>query len=621
MRWWPRTIRGQILAGLLLLETLSLGLFAAFLILQQTQEIKGRVALQLQPQVTSMVMEASDAVAMGHPAHAGLAVKMLGQDPSVAFVKVTDTAGHVLLTSDGNPGGTKMDPVELAQMAQSSADVARVFPLGDGRWESVRPIYVGRDLYGFAWVEANRSWSQAQLRAVLTSIVFFALLWAAASALLVGLLSYSITRPLETLRRGTGALIQEPIGDGVFPLPVTTQNEIGDLILAFNRMAATLVRQREGLDDTLALLDSMLANAPVGLIFFDRRGRMVRVNQVFANLSGVPAERQIGRTLPEVLPHSAAEEMGETVKRVLDSLQPEHNLEVSGAGGRLNRAWTWLVSAYPVWTAQHNQVRWVGMIVLDATERKRTEDALRKTEKLAATGRLAASVAHEINNPLEAITNLLFLLRNFCQLDVLALNYVEMAEHEVRRVAEITQQTLRFFRQSTLPARANMAELLDAVIGLYQGRIRNLNLHVERGYHTSLELFCFSGELRQVFANLVGNALDASRPGGRLVVRARRSHHWKRPEEEGIRFAVADTGSGMTPEVRKQIFEAFFTTKEATGNGLGLWVSQEIVAKHGGLIHVRSRAEGGATGTVFQLFFPDNPPVSQGEEQQEQTAG
>ena len=125
------------------------------------------------------------------------------------------------------------------------------------------------------------------------------------------------------------------------------------------------------------------------------------------------------------------------------------NLELTRTrAARLGRPWTWLVSAYPVRTTPH-QMRWVGVIVLDASDRKRSEEALRKAEKLAVTGRLAASIAHEINNPLEAITNLLFLLRNYCELQDPALNYVTMAEHEVRRIAEITQQTLRFYRQST----------------------------------------------------------------------------------------------------------------------------------------------------------------------------
>jgi signal transduction histidine kinase len=293
-----------------------------------------------------------------------------------------------------------------------------------------------------------------------------------------------------------------------------------------------------------------------------------------------------------------------------------HNLEVGGEGGALRRPWTWLISAYPVRTTP-NQVRWTGIIVLDASERKRNEEALRRTEKLAVTGRLAASIAHEINNPLEAVTNLLFLLRNFSELPDAAQQYVSMAEYEVRRITEITQQTLRFYRQPTQPARTTMAELLDPVLSLYQARLNALNIRVQRDYEAEMTLFCFAGEIRQVFANLVGNAIDASSNGGRLVVHARRSRHWKNPTQTGIRIAVADTGAGMEPQVREHIFEAFFTTKETTGTGLGLWVSYEIVLKHHGLVHVRSRAAASesaaaqkSSGTVFQIFLPDDPALA-----------
>jgi signal transduction histidine kinase len=319
-------------------------------------------------------------------------------------------------------------------------------------------------------------------------------------------------------------------------------------------------------------------------------------------MTGVPLSRHLGRTLPELLPQPVAQQLEDAVLRVFIAGEPVRDLELSGQTGRLKRSWTWLVSAYPVRTSPP-QVRWAGVIVMDASE-----EALRRTEKLAATGRLAASIAHEINNPLEAITNLLFLLRNFCQLEDPALNYVVMAEHEARRITEITQQTLRFYRQSTLPARASMGDLLDSVLSLYHARLSTLGILVERNYDPAMDLYCFAGEVRQVIANLVGNAIDATTGGGRLLVRARRSRNWKDPSLEGVRFTVADTGVGMEDEVRERIFEAFFTTKDVTGTGLGLWVSHEIILKHHGLVHVRSRpaSRGGSSGSVFQIFLPDN---------------
>jgi signal transduction histidine kinase len=182
-----------------------------------------------------------------------------------------------------------------------------------------------------------------------------------------------------------------------------------------------------------------------------------------------------------------------------------------------------------------------------------------------------------------------------------------MAQHEVARVSEIAQQTLRFYRPSTSPALANVGEILDSILTLHSGRVHTLRVDVTRRYGKEIELYCLSGALRQVFANLITNALDALNGGGRLMIRARRSHCWKdgRP---GVRVVVADTGSGMPVAVRRRIFEPFFTTKMATGTGLGLWVTLDIMEKHQGLILVRSRceAEEGASGTVFMLFFPDH---------------
>jgi PAS domain S-box-containing protein len=611
MRWWPRSIRWQMLAGLVLLEVLSIGLFAALLIRQQAHEVHEHMLHRLAHQADSVALQATEALQQQRPGWVQLSVRMMGEAPSVAFAKVTDPAGNVLFVSNGEVEQMPLDPAELKQIPLLSRNDARVFAFGRDRWEGAKAIVTGNDLRGFAWVESDRNWDFEQLNSVLRSTFIFGVIWIAASALLVLIMARSISRPLAILHRGTRALMHSPEGSASFPLPVAVHNEIGDLIEAFNGMVASLAEQRSGLNDTLSLLDSMLANAPIGLAFFDRRCRFVRVNQVFADMTGATLSRHLGRTLPELLPQPMAEELENTVLRVFAADEPTRNMEFGGQNSKTGRPWTWLASVYPVRTTPQ-QVRWVGVIVLDASDRKRSEEALRKTEKLAATGRLAASIAHEINNPLEAITNLLFLLRNFCQLEDPALNYVTMAEHEARRIAEITQQTLRFYRQSTLPARTNLGDLLDSVLSLYQGRLNTLNIKVERDYDAAMDLFCFSGEVRQVFANLVGNAVDATLAGGRLLVRARRSRNWKEPEQTGVRFAVADTGMGMEPEVRERVFEAFFTTKEVTGTGLGLWVSHEIIMKHRGLVHLRSRTAhpGRPSGTVFEIFIPDDPSLA-----------
>ena len=600
-----------MLAGLVLLEALSIGLFAVLMIRQQAREAEQRAQRRLEFEAESLAVQSQEALLEERPGWVGLSVKTMGEGPTVALAKVTDPAGNALFVSKGDTDEAQLEATELAAIPQAGREGSVFLILPGNRWEAVHAIRTGGELRGFAWVEFDKSWAREQLNSLLGDTAIFGVIWIPASALLVLLMGRSISRPLKVLHRGTRALMNAPEQSGSFPLPVAVNNEIGDLIEAFNRMVASIAEQRAGLNDTLSLLDSMLANAPIGLAFFDRRCRLVRVNQVFADMTGVGLGRSLGRTLPELLPQPAAQELENTVLRVFAAEEPVGNLELSGPGGALRRPWTWLASAYPVRT-NPQQVRWVGVIVLDASDRKRNEEALRRTEKLAATGRLAASIAHEINNPLEAITNLLFLLHNFCELDVTAANYVAMAQHEATRIAEITQQTLRFYRQSTLPTRANLGELLDSVLSIYNGRLNALNIQAEREYDAALDLYCFAGELRQVFANLVGNALDASSAGGRLAIRARRSRNWKNPAQSGVRFAVADTGTGMEPEVRERAFEAFFTTKETTGTGLGLWVSQEIVAKHRGLVHLRSRTGLGGRpgGTVFQIFIPDDASLA-----------
>ncbi|MGC1297323.1 MAG: ATP-binding protein, partial [Alloacidobacterium sp.] len=317
-------------------------------------------------------------------------------------------------------------------------------------------------------------------------------------------------------------------------------------------------------------------------------------------------------TIFELFPESAAIPMQRAIDSVFDKGTPVQDLELTGElednPGRLR---CWLMNIYPVHTSS-NAVRWVGAVIVDTTQRRNSEEALRKTEKLAAAGRLAASIAHEINNPLEAVTNLLYLIRLHDSLPSETRHYVDLAQHEVARVSEITQQTLRFYRQSTLPITAKVSELMDSVLTLHQGRVNSLQVEVQRFYEPDVELFCFAGEMRQLFANLIGNSLDAMMPGpGRLVLSVKRSHSWHDSSIEGVRVSVMDTGNGMTDEVRSRIFEPFFTTKEATGTGLGLWVSAEIVRKHHGTIRIRSRvaADGqsngsSGSGTVFMIFFP-----------------
>ena len=616
IHFWPRSIGLQLLAGLVLLEVLSLSLFGTILLRQQSRRTQARAEVRLQHQATSLAIQAVEGLQSDAPSRAvASSVRIMAEAPSVASALITDPSGKTLYAYPGDSQAgvlTADETRELAGITSSgSDDRARVFTFGDGNWEGVKPITLQGRLYGYAWVRTDRHWDAQQRKDTIDSMAIFGMIWVGASVVLAWAMGRSISQPLAVLQRGTRALMQSPEAADQFPLPVVVHNEVGELIETFNRMVASLEEQRSGLSDTLSLLDSMLANAPIGLAFFDKQLRFVRVNRIFSEATGLPLSSHLGRTVTEVLPDSVSKTLEGIVQAVFQGDEPVRDVEVTVVLEGAPRPLTWIVSAYPVHTVPH-QVRWVGLIVMDASDRKRAEETLRKTEKLAATGRLAASIAHEINNPLEAITNLLYLLTAHSGLGEPARAYAVMAEHEIHRISEITQQTLRFYRQSTLPARANLGELLDSVLRLHQGRLRNLDITVDKRYDPAIDLYCFAGELRQVFANLVGNAIDAMPRGGKLTIRARRSQDWKGSGRPGIRFQVGDTGSGMAAGVEKHIFEPFFTTKEVTGTGLGLWVSSGIIAKHQGTIRVRSRvaAPGRSSGTVFELFFPDNADLA-----------
>jgi PAS domain S-box-containing protein len=239
--------------------------------------------------------------------------------------------------------------------------------------------------------------------------------------------------------------------------------------------------------------------------------------------------------------------------------------------------------------------------ILDLTHLKRAEAALIQSEKLAAVGRLAASISHEINNPLEAITNLIYIAKSHNDLPPEVAEHLAIAESEVLRCSQITTQTLRFHRQSAGPTSTTAAQLFDSVITLYQGRLSNRNIIVHRGTITPTPFHCLEGEIRQVLSNLIANAIDAMRQGGggRLILRAHRATH--RTGAPGVRITIADDGHGMSPEIQERIFQPFYTTREAAGTGLGLWISKDIIDGHAGHLKVRSRPH---NGTVFSLFLP-----------------
>ncbi len=241
----------------------------------------------------------------------------------------------------------------------------------------------------------------------------------------------------------------------------------------------------------------------------------------------------------------------------------------------------------------------------DITAQLRAEEALRETEKFAAMGRVAGIIAHEINNPLAAITNIFYLLRNHPSLDDDARRCADLAEEELQRVSHITRQTLSFYRESKQPIAVLVHELLEDVLGLQDRALKASGITVRKKYLTACLVRGFPVELRQVFLNLIGNAIQAMPEGGLLGVYVREATDWT-TDRRGALISIVDTGKGIRPEDARQLFQPFFSTKATKGTGLGLWISKGIVQKYEGRITCRSYFHEGRCVTCFRVFLPSS---------------
>ncbi len=248
------------------------------------------------------------------------------------------------------------------------------------------------------------------------------------------------------------------------------------------------------------------------------------------------------------------------------------------------------------------------LVVSDITDRKLAEYALRTAEKIAATGKLAHAIAHEINNPLEALTNLLYLAGTCNSLDSIH-ELLSHASSEVERIARITKQTLSFQRDTQHPLVLDVGEVVAEVVALYQKSAKARRVRVVCHRRPTLAIYGFPGQLSQIFSNLVRNAAEAAPQGSEVVVRVRSIC---RRGREGTRVTIHDRGCGIPLDVRTKLFDPFFTTKELKGSGLGLWVSKNLIVKHDGTIRFRTSTREGASGTTFEVFLPVGGVPAQG---------
>ncbi len=349
------------------------------------------------------------------------------------------------------------------------------------------------------------------------------------------------------------------------------------------------LKQRADLLDLAT--EAIMVRDPEGVIQFWNSGA--------EELYGWPREEVLGKNVNDVVAIKPHNSNGSLQPDLFDSGRWEGNLVHSTRDGRE----IVVASRQALKTNGDGGIGAILEINRDITATLQTEEALRRAERLAAMGRVAGIIAHEINNPLEAIINAFYLLRDHPSLDPEARRYAQLGEEELLRVAHIVRQTLGFYRESQHPTAISIPEILDNVLELQSRHFQLNRIQVEKLYETEASLFGFPMELKQVFLNLIANAVQAMPAGGRLRLRVR-DYVNARTETQGICVYVGDTGSGIDSQHAKQLFEPFFSTKAAKGTGLGLWISKGIVQKYEGTIHFRSVRLGSGSATCFRVFLP-----------------
>ena len=350
----------------------------------------------------------------------------------------------------------------------------------------------------------------------------------------------------------------------------------------------------------------LIEASSIGLLIGDLKGGISYINPTLLKLLGYTAAEVENGPIrwSQLTPPEFAERDALAVAQLLEhgAATPYEKVYLGKDGRRIPL----LVGATSLPGQGEGPEPTIAVFLTDLSQQKLAESALVQSEKLAAVGRLAASISHEINNPLEAITNLLFLIKQESLPDQAA-SYLQLAEQELARVSQIAGQTLRFHRQATRARAIAPGELLEPVLALYRGRLNNSNIQVRMEGLDAAPVVCFEGDIRQVLNNLVSNAIDAMRTGGILTLRLRDAQS-SITQARGARITIADTGHGMPEETRRKIFEPFYTTKGINGTGLGLWISRGIVEKHQGSLSVRSSIAPERHGTTFSLFLPAGLP-------------
>jgi len=390
-----------------------------------------------------------------------------------------------------------------------------------------------------------------------------------------------------------------------FLLFTLTRRELRDLSSSYERHLQAEAEQRRQASESREWFQSTLNSLGEAVVSTDQSGTISYINPVAQRLTGWDHLRARGKKFSEVVcltderTQLPAEDLIASVVRARQVVSVPNELLLTTESAATCPI---EVTGAPI-LDRRGSVLGVTVVFRDMTQRRKTEQTLRSSERLTLAGRLSATIAHEIRNPLDTVSNLVYLLQHDNPSPNQA-QYLTMAGDEVARIAQITSQLLTFHRESRSPVAVNLTEVLESVLALFAPQIKQHHIEVIKRFDTDRSVRGFPGELRQVFSNLVGNAVEVIPPGGRLVLHSRESSLVSDPAVKGIRVTVLDNGAGIPAGVRRNLFAPFYTTKGEKGTGLGLWISRSIVEKHEGTIHFVSRTSDGNSGTAFSVFLP-----------------
>jgi PAS domain S-box-containing protein len=360
------------------------------------------------------------------------------------------------------------------------------------------------------------------------------------------------------------------------------------------------VTERNQSEEARFRLAAIVDSSDDAIISKDLNGFVTSWNAAAERIFGYTSQEMIGRSILSIIPPELQSEEPQILASLRAGRKIDHyeTTRVRKDGSRIDVSLT----ISPMKDLSGTIIG-ASKIARDISERKRVQEALLQSEKIAATARMAAAIAHEVNNPLEAVTNLAYLVSTDETLSPVGRSYTKMLLEEVARASEITKQTLAFYRDSGKPSEFDICDLLNNVLALNRPLLERKRIEIVKDYRSSEALVGYASEIRQVLANLMLNAIDAVPEGGKIIARVE-ARGSSSDGDRRVRVTIADNGHGIPPEMRKRLFEPFVSTKGARGNGLGLWVSKGIVKKHGGRILMHTSTANGRSGTVFSVVLP-----------------